>query len=288
MKPLAIKSAAGSSLIVVLSVIATLSVTIALSMEYTTVVRHHVQRSEALHAATTVGDGVLEHAFSYWREICRSNTDASLSTDSFTDIPLPTQEQFPEVTSFTAQRTTSDLTQSHPPTVSNFQVIAVDPQYNPIASGATLVPAIGQSPVTATYSYLGEADVTLPVQGGNITAKVRRVFQKEQLSPWNWAIFYVDPLEIQPGAPMTVTGWVHTNSTLFTGHNLLTFQSKVTYAGDWVIGFMPGDSRAKGGSGPETPTSPNYAQSYTNLQVYTPPGSLPVYSYTKGRWFISD
>ncbi len=251
----------GSSLVVVLSVIATLSVTVAVSMEYTTAVRHHVQRSEALESAVTIGDGVLEHAFSYWREICRSNTDASLGTSSFANIPLPTQSQFPNLEGFSAQRAEADPTSSHPPTVSNFQVIAIDPQYNPIEDGAALIPAIGQSPVTATYSYLAEADVTLPVYGGIITAKLRRVFQKEQLSPWNWAIFYVDPLEIQPGAPMNVTGWVHTNSTLYTGHDLLTFQSKVTYATDWVVGFMPGDSRAKGGSGPEIPTTPNYNSS---------------------------
>ncbi len=250
---------AGSALIVVLSVIATLSVTLAVSMEYTTVVRRHVQRSEALQAATTIGDGVLEHAFSYWRETCRSNTDASLHNGSFANIPLPTQSQFPNVPNFTSQRISADLSGASPPTVSNFQVIAIDPEMKPVASTDPLVPSIGQSPVTATYSYLGEADVSLPVQGASVSARVRRVFQKEQLSPWNWAIFYVDPLEIQPGAPMTVTGWVHTNANLFTGHNLLTFQSKVTYATDWVVGFMPGDARAPGGSSQETPTTPNYA-----------------------------
>ena len=250
---------AGSALIVVLSVIATLSVTVAVSMEYTTVVRRHVQRSEALQAATTIGDGVLEHAFSYWRETCRSNTDASLNTGLLPEHSAADPESIPERSDFSAQRASADLTAASAPTVSNFQVIAVDPEMNPVATSDPLVPAIGQSPVTATYSYLGEADVTLPVQGGNVSARVRRVFQKEQLSPWNWAIFYVDPLEIQPGAPMTVTGWVHTNANLYTGHDLLTFQSKVTYGTDWVVGFMPGDARAPGGSGPETPTTPDYA-----------------------------
>lgn len=258
MKDLTLSHSSGSALIVVLSVIATLSVALAISMEYTTVVRHHVQRSEALQAATTIGDGVLEHAFSYWREICRSNTDAALHNSAFQAIPLPTQAQFPYVPGFTAQRADMGLSLNQPPTVSNFQVLAVDPELRLVDSGSQLVPAIGQSPVTATYSYIGQADVTLPVLGTNITAKVRRVFQKEQLSPWNFAIFYVDPLEIQPGAPMTVTGWVHTNSNLYTGHNLLTFESKVTYATDWVVGFMPGDSRAVGGSGTETPTAPSY------------------------------
>ncbi len=248
----------GAALIVVLSVIVTLSVTVVVAMEYTAMVRHQVQRSEGLQSAIGIGDGVLDHAFGYWREICRSNTDASLHTSSFTNIPLPTQSQFPTVQGFSAQRAPINNVLGQMPTVSNFQVIAVDPQMNPIDDAALLIPAIGQSPVTATYSYLGEADVSLPVLDGYVTTKVRRVFQKQQLSPWNWAIFYVDPLEIHPGAAMNVTGWVHSNGTLYTGHNLLTFQSKVTYGTDWVIGFEPGDSRAPGGSAPETPTSPNY------------------------------
>jgi hypothetical protein len=258
MKTRLISRKSGSALIVVLSVIATLTVAALVSMEYTTAIRHQVQRSDALQADITIGDGVLDHAFSYWREICRSNTDAALTTSSFANIPLPTQDQFPSVADFSAQRDEADFTQSNVPTVSNFKVIAVDPQLNPIATGDSLVPAVGQSPVTATFSYLGEADVTLPVLNDKVTAKVRRVFQKEQLSPWNWAIFYVDTLEIHPGAPMNVTGWVHTNGTLYTGHDLLTFQSKVTYATDWVVGFAPGDSRSPGGSAPETPTSPHY------------------------------
>jgi len=248
----------GSALIVVLSVIVTLSVTVVVAMEYTAMVRHQVQRSEGLQSAIGIGDGVLDHAFGYWREICRGNTDASLHTSSFTNIPLPTQSQFPNVSGFSAQRAPLNSLLGQVPTVSNFQVIAVDPQMNSVDDASPLVPAIGQSPVTATYAYLGEADVSLPVLDGYVTTKVRRVFQKEQLSPWNWAIFYVDPLEIHPGAAMNVTGWVHSNGTLYTGHNLLTFQSKVTYGTDWVIGFEPGDSRAPGGSAPETPTTPNY------------------------------
>jgi hypothetical protein len=50
----------------------------------------------------------------------------------------------------------------------------------------------------------------MPVLGGNVTAQIAASFRKSKLSPWNWAIFYVDPLEIHPGAPMYVTGWVHT------------------------------------------------------------------------------
>ena len=106
---------------------------------------------------------------------------------------------------------------------------------------------------TAVYNYVASADITLPAVTGNVVAKVRRVFQKQQTSPWNFAIFYVDPLEIHPGPQFTVTGPVHTNSDLYTGHNTLTFASKVTFGSDWFINFMPGD-----GTHPETPQSPNY------------------------------
>ena len=93
--------------------------------------------------------------------------------------------------------------------------------------------------------------------GRPIVAKVTRVFQKQQISPWNFAIFYVDPLEIHPGPTFVVTGWVHTNSDLFTGHSSLTFADKVTYGEDWTIGFMPGD-----GEHPETPASPHYPSDF--------------------------
>ena len=89
---------------------------------------------------------------------------------------------------------------------------------------------------------------------GNGGKKVRRVFQKQQLSPWNFAIFYVDPLEIHPGPPFTVTGWVHTNSDLYTAHSTLTFADKVTYASDWFVDFMKGDGQHPG----ETPANPHY------------------------------
>ena len=258
MKTHVIPQETGSALIVVLSVIATLAVTVLISMEYTTGVRHQVQRTEALQTDINIADGVLDHAFAYWREICRSNTDASLNTSSFANIPLPTQSQFPTVQNFTAQREVADFSQPAIATVSNFSVIAVDPQMNPIAGGAPLIPAVGQAPTTTTLYYLGQADVTLPVLGDKVTAKVRRTFEKQQLSPWNYAIFYVDLLEIHPGAPMYVNGWVHTNGTLYTGHDLLNLLSKTTYGTDWIIGFAPGDARAPGGSNPETPTSPHY------------------------------
>ena len=115
--------------------------------------------------------------------------------------------------------------------ISNYKVVAVTPEWTALsAANATPIPTLGQINTTVpsldpllnkkikttplVYNYVASADVTLPGLGpaGNVVAKVRRVFQRQQLSPWNFAIFYADPLEIHPGAPFTVTGWVHTNS----------------------------------------------------------------------------
>jgi hypothetical protein len=244
----------GTALVVVISIMATLAVLVYTAAEYTATINRLVVRSNTLENAITVGDASTEIMFSYWREVCRTNTNYPAPTSWFQNLPLPTQSQFPNVPNFSA--TAGAYSAAY--TVSNCKVVAVDPQLNPIDSNLTPPPGIGQNATSATYNYVASADVTLPLQNGNIVTKVRRVFQKQQLSPWNYAIFYVDPLEIQPGPTLNITGWVHTNSDLFTGHNTLHFLDKVTYASDWTTGFKPGDPRAVGGSAPETPTIPSW------------------------------
>jgi hypothetical protein len=151
-------------------------------------------------------------------------------------------------------------------------VEAVDPQLNVVAGAP---PATrGQSASTGSTFYKASVDVTLPVIPGNVVVKVRRIFEKQNLSPWNWAIFYDDPLEIHPAPPFTVTGWVHTNDMLYTGHNTLTFASKVSFTKGWKIGFMPGDSAHAG----ETPRSPYYPKDAPPVkeQSHNPNGLDPV------------
>ncbi len=158
-------------------------------------------------------------------------------------------------------------------TISNYKVVAVSAEYTSLAkANSTPEPSFGQITSSVTnldpntnpailttplvLNYIACADVTLPALGpdGHVVAKIRRVFSKQQISPWNWAIFYVDPLEIHPGPSFTVTGWVHTNSDLYTAHNTLIFADKVTFGSDWSIGFKPGDGQHPG----ETPQSPSY------------------------------
>jgi hypothetical protein len=266
-----------STLAVVIATLAILMVIVGVAIDYTTTVNRNVQRTSTLQTALAMGDSTIDVMFNNWRSTCRGAPTTVFKTSDFAAIPTPSP--FPNAPSgnFVKRGSnvdpTNDSEYDSTYTISNYKVIGVSAEYQALASAnATPQPQLGQvsanvgsgpspSPpptTSATYNYIASADVTLNASFGsatqrNVVAKVRRVFSKQQLSPWNFAIFYVDPLEIHPGPLFTVTGWVHTNSDLYTGHNTLTFGDKVTYGSDWFINFMPGDA-----THPETPASPNY------------------------------
>lgn len=257
-------NSSGSSLVVVILTMATLAVVVGITLDYSSNINRLVQRTTTLQRAVAAGDATIEQLFTNWRAICRATPSTPLATNAFANIPLPTSSQLNLLSrsQFAKAGANPDLSDEYDSTysVSNVKLVAVDGTLQPVG-GATVSPppAVGMSQTgalsttSATYNYIASADVTLPTLNGTVMAKVRRVFSKQQLSPWNFAIFYVDPLEIHPGAPMTVTGWVNTNSNLYTAHNTLTFADKVTYASDWFINFMPGDQQH-----PETPANPNW------------------------------
>lgn len=242
-------------MLVILMVIATLSVCVAASLNFTTVVSRNVERSNSWRRAHDIGDGVLDYAFASWRATCRAQTNSQLPTSSFTAIPTPSASMFPGVSNFTVSSGANPSSGS-PYTVANYKVVAADQLWVPLTDSSAIPPAqTGMSMGVTTYNYIASADITLPaISGLPVKVKARRVFSKSLQSPWNYAIFYMDDLELHPGAAMSVSGWVHSNGTLYTAHDTLTFQSKVSYANDWSVNFKPGDSRL----GVESPTNPSW------------------------------
>lgn len=262
----------GSTIVIVVVVLATLVVFVGAALSYTQTLGRQVSRTNAMQQAQEIGDGAIELAFSSWREICRENSNQSLPTSSFQSIALPTQANFPGIPNFTASAAPS----LSPATIlSNFRVQAVDPQITTVDgfgdsslnNHTVPPPGIGQSPGQNSAYYLATADVVLPALGGPVRVNVRRVFQKQIISPWNWAVFYNDALEMQPAPPMNVTGWVHTNSNLYTAASTLTFDAKSTFSLSWQDAFAPGDPRAPGGSNPVTPGAPNWPSNLPPAQV---------------------
>ncbi len=242
-------------MLIILMVIVTLSVCIAASLNYTSLISREVERSNTWRHAHDVGDGVLDYAFAHWRAICRAQTNTQLPSSNFSSISAPSASMFPSVSNFSVS-TGANPTNGSPYTVANYKVQAADQYWVPLTDSSVAPPAqTGMTLGTANYNYIATADVTLRTMSGPpITVKARRVLTKSLQSPWNYAIFYVDDLELHPGAPMTVTGWVHSNGTLYTGHNTLAFQSKVSYVNDWSKDYRPGDARL----GIQTPTNPTW------------------------------
>jgi hypothetical protein len=76
----------------------------------------------------------------------------------------------------------------------------------------------------------------------NITAGVRQDVEVATIPLFQFAIFYVPDLEINPGPIMNVTGPVHCNHTLYLEPQAgLTFQGDVTAAGSILNHKKPGD-----------------------------------------------
>jgi type II secretory pathway pseudopilin PulG len=274
---------AGSALIILLGVMVVLAILIGIATTTTQFQARITQRTRTQVIAAEAADGALEMLFSGWRKICSTSSVEAPPTQAFdTEIPLPDttsgSSYFPNLPSLTASR--SYQANPAPNTLSNLRVQAVtplletmgtsnaaDPDLTTLADTAS--PAQSTGPGTGTYSYyyLASADVTLPsISGKTLTAKVRRVFEKRITSPWNWALFFNNDLEIHPSTPLTLNGWVHTNGNLYTGSDKLTVTDRMTYVGDWSIGWAPGDAAHTAGTAlaPNTPSDlpPGNDQNY--------------------------
>lgn len=265
----------GNTIVVTLITLAIVAVFVDLSLQYTNSIAHNVQRSILLRQATNIGDSSTEMAFAAWRGICRAKQTTTLPGSSFdNELPTPSPGNFPGVSAYY---------------LTNYTVNPLDSYWNVLtANNATPAPIAGPNHGDLSYYYLSTADVIIPTltsttasklntpaaltDSGNIIARVRRIFQKQTISLWRYAVFYNDDMEIHPGATMVINGDVHTNGRLFTGHNLLTLAGKTTYVDDWSIGFMnaasidpnwaPDDPRRQEyetSHDSETPSSPHWS-----------------------------
>ncbi|TCO84231.1 hypothetical protein EV701_13725 [Chthoniobacter flavus] len=240
-------------MLAILAMLFFLSACVIAALNFTAVMSRNVVSSNSYRRGTEVGDGCMEYMYSQWRQISKKLNNAPATAD-LSGIALPTADQFPSVPNFSAT-TTVYLPNTKPPkTVSAYGIVATDPQGNPL-SNTSLSPttvdstgvspnlAYGTDPSTSSAYYLATADITVPAFAGRtFSVRMCRVFERQVQSMWKYAIFYNDMLEINPGANQTITGWVHTNDSLYTAYADLTFNNKVDYVNDWGSkNFAPGD-----------------------------------------------
>lgn len=229
----------GSTFPAALIIVLVLCMMIGAAFEFTSGLGRHTQGAGAVESAIAVADGALDYLYANWRQIARTSAELAPATSEFAAISPPPMTSFPDMKLCTLK---------------NFGVVAIDPLLQPLADATTAPPKqTGRGPGTYSYSYLASADVDVTMVGRVVTQKIRRVFQKKIQSPWNFALFYQDILELHPSAPLTLTGWVHSNNNIYTGSNKLTVTDRLTTAGSWNIAYAPGD-----GDHTDTPTAPTY------------------------------
>ena len=290
----------GSTLVLTVSVVAGLLILLGVAVQYTQAISRQSQRSRKTALAMEIADGHLEALFTSWRNIYRrtwtTTSNGSGGTDYsilgtnffFTSLynPGPAPTAIPFMTPAATPPTIPTPAPTLFPTESNFQLTqyriqAVDPMIHLDASGnaqretswgsqtyvalspaATPPAAYGKNKWQYSYFYLASVDVSVPTTTGNVTAKVRRVFEKKFDNPWTYAMFYVDDLELHPTDPLTVTGPIHTNGSLYIGTNKFTTTSTVEFAGEYVNGYSPADTFHTAAV-----TKPNFAKSDPALPI---------------------
>lgn len=229
----------GSTVPAALIVVFVLCVVIEAAFEITNGMGRNTQGAGAVESAIAIGDGSLDYLYANWRQISRTSPNLAPTTSEFANVSAPPASYFPDMKAWS---------------LTNFGVVAVDPLLQPLATATTAPPKqTGRGPGSYSYTYLASADVEVKVISRTVTQKIRRVFQKKVNSPWNFALFYNDILELQPAAPLTLRGWVHSNDNLYTGSDKLTVTDRLTTAGSWNIGYAPDDGAHTG-----TPTAPKY------------------------------
>jgi hypothetical protein len=317
----------GSTLVVTISVVATLLVLLGAAVEYSTQVSRTSQRSRKTALAMEIADGHLEMLFTNWRNIYRTTwttytnsysgsggTDYSLLptnyflTANYSPAPFPSPIAYmsPAATPPIIPLPSSANFPTEPNyTVTQYRIQAVNPMIEldgnenavdvngAALSRSTVAPAAyGPNDWQYSYYYLAAVDVTVPALTGNVTAKVRRVFEKKFDNPWTYAMFYVDDLELQPTAALTITGPIHTNANLYIGTSNFTAQGpswpnyptggRVEYGSEYINGFSPKDGQHSG----VTVTAPNFAKSDATLAISDMPPSQ-VSPYLPFGWNLS-
>jgi hypothetical protein len=319
------QSEAGSTLVVVIAVTASILVLLGVAVDYTSQISRESQRSRKTALAMEVADGHLETLFTQWRNTFRTTwstqygsytgaADISLCgtnffyTDKFkpgvTPVGYPSTMVTPSPIPYMSPTATPPIIPLPSPTlfptsnytVSQYRIQAVDPMitldagensmvesnassktggsYVAMSPGVNPPSAYGPNTFQYSYFYLAAVDVSVPALTGNVTAKVRRVFEKRFDQPWTYAMFYMDDLELQPSSAFAVTGSIHTNANLYIGTSNFTAGGAVEYGGDYVNGYSSKDPRYPGSGF----TTPNFAKSNASLTLSDcPPAQVSPY-----------
>lgn len=224
----------GSTLIMVMFMIAILGVFIGLACDYTANTALVSRRGRDLSACQALANGALETTYKRWQEFMLSNQATSANTGFGTDaqfngtagITPALMTKLNAAASSSGYQLTS-LSVNLVDRADNLQPLGISAQ-TPSTTPLANVPGW----VAKTYSYKATA-VVQKVNDPSVSTSISRYFQEADASPFQAMLFFQDDLELNPGNNMTLTGLVHTNKNMYTSTRAtLTYNSQVSYSGD--------------------------------------------------------
>lgn len=221
-------------MVVVLMVVLMISAFVGISIRFSTQHNRIAARQRDMMESLAAADGAMEYAFAVWKDVVRGNGMRAPTTTQVLNDQRVRNMQAPNNTAFSPAKELA-ITGN---TVGNFTVTATDPWGTPAADPNAVsryTVSVDGYPGWKGFAYFyktsvrttGPRTLTGPAP---VTAGVTRYFSLTNVPLFQAAIFYMDDLEIHPGALMTIKGLVHTNANLYaSGFAKLQFLGNVSY-----------------------------------------------------------
>ncbi len=205
----------GYALLLTLGLIAISLLMLAATTSWTWSECHLTARNNLYNSTVAAAEAATENVLAHMeRDFVRQSVNADLTTYS---ALIPAQTDWPTQFKFSDGDGEADRTAVR-------------------STGLTVVTNLnsefsGLYGLVSPYQVVSEAvAVNAPYE---LPAAVQQDFQLARIPIFQFAIFYSMDLEINPGAPMTVTGKVHSNAELYTAPPAsLTYMDAVTAVGD--------------------------------------------------------
>ena len=221
----------GNVLLFTLMAVLVVSLFVTVALSRTSQNGRNAKRQEVLSGTSAAADGAIEYAFAAWKQKLRelglrAATNTDLNRGLSTAVGRPDVSRHP---GFTAMGIN----------FSGYDIQTSDQWGNPEVTPPPKVPTeeVPNFPGWKGTSYHYRVEVSAAaatISGSAPRSGIRRFFQLTQVPLFQAAIFYEGDLELHPGAPMTVSGLVHTNKDLWAaGFNALQFKDKVSYVNEY-------------------------------------------------------
>ena len=232
------QKADGSTIIGVLVVVLITAALVGVSVNFSNQSNRLAARQREVMESVAAADGALEYGYAVWKDIVRVG---GMRAPSNQTIKAEQRIKDAQLTNNTSKSPAKELAVTGNK-ISAFTLENTDPWGGPTGS---LTAAKAYSVTVDGYPgwkgnaffYKATAKATGPNTLGGpgpVTASITRYFSLTNVPLFQAAIFYMDNLEIHPGALMMVKGLVHTNSDLYAaGYAKLQFLGNVSYAGEY-------------------------------------------------------